>query len=253
MEILMDIHTREKLFAGRVPTTPGESYKTSLLMLGVSPVTFAKDSRQSSMKLSKSGPKGLTHNSPVTQMLKGRYIRDAHTELTLETVEGLLEDSAIASTATSLTTSSDDDLRSLRLQWTKSHKLTVLQLLETLRDATAAEQYMLRFDYFSLHQRCLAILRKLRDVHAEKFHQYGHGRIEHDFQLALIVPQIFHVASETAKAEEEFKMKNIESRMLRRSSEVVDEFIGREGSVESTKLAKMRAVSLPTTVINKGV
>ena len=57
-------------------------------------------------------------------------------------------------------------------QWSKSHKLTVPQLLETLQDATCAEQYILRVDYFSLHQRCLRIVRTLRITLNEKFRQY---------------------------------------------------------------------------------
>ena len=76
--------------------------------------------------------------------------------------------------------------------------------------------------------------------------------MEHDSQLALIVPEIFKVALGSAKAAEEYKLKSVgESRMMRRTSEVVDEFIGREGSAECEKLAKMRAVSLPTTASNK--
>jgi len=101
---------------------------------------------------------------------------------------------------------------------------------------------MLRFDYFSF----------LWDVHDEKFREYGHNRLEHDSQLALIVPEIFKVALGSAKAAEEYKLKSVgESWMMRRTSEVVDEFIGREGSAECEKLAKMRAVSLPTTASNK--
>lgn len=41
----------------------------------------------------------------------------------------------------------------LQRQWTESHKMTLLQLLDTLRHAIAAEEHMLRFDYFSLPLR----------------------------------------------------------------------------------------------------
>ena len=177
----------------------------------------------------------------MTDLLRGRYSGDTNTQLTLETVERLLEDRTIAST--SLTTVSADR-GTLRQLWTKSHKLTVLQLLETLRDATAAEQPMLRLDYFSLHQRCLAILRKLRIVLDEKFRQYfGPDWIENETQLAFIVPYVFMVASGSAKAAEGLKLKDeVESLMMKRASEVVDEFIGREGNVECEKLAKIHAI-----------
>ena len=242
MELIMDIHTRESIFAGRVPTTPEEALKSTSLMLGASAVTFAKNTRLPKMKLSRAGPKGITPNSPVTNLLRGRYSGDANTQLTLETVEGLFEDRAVASLTTNSQIRTEPSV--LRQQWTKSHKLTVLQLLETLRDATAAEQSMLRLDYFSLHQRCLAILRKLRTVLDEKFCQYfGPDWIENETQLAFIVPYIFMVASGSAKAAEELKLRDgVHSLMLKRASEVVEEFIAREGAVECQKLAKMREI-----------
>ena len=56
MELIVDIHTRENIFAGRVPKTPEEALKTTSLMLGASAVTFAKNTRLPKMKLSKNGP-----------------------------------------------------------------------------------------------------------------------------------------------------------------------------------------------------
>ena len=125
--------------------------------------------------------------------------------------------------------SSNDNLSTLHQQWSKSHKSTVIQLLEALWDVTAAEQHMLRFDYFSLHQRCLVILQVhiLWNVHNEKFHEYGHGRLEHDSELALIVSEIFKVTLGSVKAAEEYKLKSVgKSQMMRRMSEIVDELIG---------------------------
>jgi hypothetical protein len=247
MELIMDIHTREKLFAGRVPTSPQEAFKTTSLMFGMSAVNFAKNRRPGRhVKYAKDGPKLLTAQSPVASLLREQFNASGDfpdTYLTLAKVGGLLEDRAVASK--SRTTGCADERGFLRQQWTTSHKLTVLQLLEVMRDANAAEQHMLRFDYISLHQRCLAILRKLRIVFDEDFREYwGPNWMEDEYQLLLIVRRIFTVASEASKVVEESKLKDhpVLRQTLEKANAVIEEFVGREGNVECEKLAKMHVL-----------
>lgn len=149
MELIMDILTREKLFAGRVPKSPEEAFKTASLMIGISAMTFAKNRRLDNCKRAKAGLKVLTPKSPVADLFRKQFSGDGPdtTHLTLAKVGVLLEDRAVASN--SLTTDCANEQGCLRQQWTTSHKLTVLQLLETMRDANAAEQHILRFDYFN--------------------------------------------------------------------------------------------------------
>ena len=241
MELVMDIHTRDRIFAGRVPKTAEESYKSVLLMLGTSAVMFAKRTRTSNLKASKKGPKGLSSASPMTDILRERYVGTAKTQLTLHTVERLLDDRVV--TAKSLSVSSRSRFQSpLHQQWAKSHKLTVLQLLNALRDAMASEQHMLRFDYFSLHQRCLRLLRNLRSALDDKLRRYiGPNYIENETQLPTIVGCIFQIAAESGKTADRVKFKDgFQSLMMKNAAEIVEEFIGQEGDVERTKLEKMR-------------
>ena len=120
MELIMNIHTRERIFVGRVPKTLEESFKTTLLMLGASPVTFAKTARVSNLKISKSGPKGLNSNSPVTDMLRGHYGGNGNTQKSFDTVENLLEEQHTITT-TSVAVQSLSRIQSLvRQQWVKS-------------------------------------------------------------------------------------------------------------------------------------
>ena len=50
MELVMEIHTREKMFFGRVPQTPAEFQKCTRLMLGVSTASFSPTARSCSLK-----------------------------------------------------------------------------------------------------------------------------------------------------------------------------------------------------------
>jgi hypothetical protein len=67
--------TQEKLFAGRVPNSPEEAFKTASLMIGISAMTFAKNRRLDNWKRAKAGLKVLTPKSPVADLFwrRARY------------------------------------------------------------------------------------------------------------------------------------------------------------------------------------
>ena len=154
----MDIHTREKIFLGRVPQTVAESLKCIKLIVGVSPVNFSRNARPNHMKLSKGSI--LSSNSPVTTVFCQQWTKTRDAMLTIDTVEELLKGQNYGSTSMNAS-SQEKDASLLHRQWAKTHKLTPLQLLDTLHRAIAAEEHMLRFDYISLHFRCLRLLRTL--------------------------------------------------------------------------------------------
>src|SRR5947207_8299970 len=119
--------------------------------------------------------------------------------------------------------------------------MTPLQLLDTLRHAITVEEPMLRLDYFSLHLRCLELLRSLRTLLDGKLRQYfGNDYIEKETQLPFIVAYIFQVASGSARIEETMRIRGgVESLMLKRTGEFLKEYIEREGRVECDKLEKI--------------
>jgi hypothetical protein len=237
MEMVMDIHTRKSLFAGRPPETVLDSLKCMTLMLGLAPENFARNARFSVGKRSKKGPRGLSSNSPVTNLFREQIIEHNNRDLTLtlESVEELFRDQRIV--ASSPTQS--DDWTLLYQQWAKSHKMTVQQLLATLADALNAEASVIRFDYFSLHLRCMRLLKTLRDTFDEKFQQYfGPEYMENETQLPFTVGYIFMAATSSGKAADHLRIRDAKSIMMQGASDVVQELIKREGSVEKEKLEK---------------
>jgi hypothetical protein len=116
-------------------------------------------------------------------------------------------------------------------QWANSHKMTLLQLLATLGQAVAAEQHMLRFDYISLHLRCLRLLHELHASIDDKLREYfGSTYMENDTQLPFLVSWIFTVAAETENYRESVRHQGrVESLMLRKASITVRGFIEKEG------------------------
>ena len=220
MELIMKIHTPERMFAGRVPETPTESLNSMCIMLGTSAVSFSRPDtiRHPGLAPSRNGPKGLTAESPMTEVLGKRFSGTGDLSLTLKTVEHLIEQDRIELPAVDESTDIDSTNHSiLQKQWAKSHKLTVLQLLEALRYAMTSEKYALRFDYYSFHLRCLDLLRAVRTELDEKLRQYfGDDYLENDTQLPFVVGYIFMVAQNTQKVGESLRLQDAtESRIFR--------------------------------------
>lgn len=205
-------------------------------MTGTSPVNFARNKRLNRPKFSRKG-KGLNSNSPVSNIFRTQLIKTGDATLTINNVEDLINDPKFAS-ASNITAAEEKDRSLLQRQWAKSHKLTPLQLLDTLRLGIAAEEHMLRFDYISLHLRCLRLLRTLQTIVDDVLHEvFGTKPIENESQLVLVVFYIFELSDTSEKTLEILKLKSgSESPILKRASEVVQEFIEIEGSVECDRL-----------------
>ena len=118
--------------------------------------------------------------------------------------------------------------------------MTPLQLLDTLRNAISAEEHLLRFDYISLHIRCLRLLRTLRTILDDQLrHCFGANYIDDERQLCYVVYYIFKEAAGLEKSGRTVNQENLfESSMLKEAGKVVETYIEREGSVECDKLKK---------------
>jgi hypothetical protein len=241
MELIMDIHSRESMFLGQVPKTPEQWLKSMTLMLGVAPESFARFTRVNQLKFSKKGPKMMSSKSPLSDIFQDEYFATGNAALTLETVQKLLDEEKTPTISIAVAAKSSEARSLLHKQWTKSHKMTPLQLLSTLRDAITTEEPMLRFDYVPFHLRCLKLLRGVRDVADEKLTQYfGKDYIDNDSQLPFVVHYIFQVAHGTHAIGEKSRLQdNVRSAMMVKVAEVFREFILREGRAESAKLAKI--------------
>ena len=152
------------------------------------------------------------------------WLQTGSATLTINTVEDLLNTSKIASTFNNASSPEEDQSR-LQRQWARSHKMTPLQLADTLHLALAAEEHILRFDYVSFHLRCLTLLRTLRTILSDKSRQCScHHHDDKEAKLAVL--HIFELASRS------------QTSALKQASELINEFIEREGSVERDRLEK---------------
>lgn len=245
MELVMDIHSRERMFAGRIPQTPKEFLTCMQLTLGVSLVNFSRSNRLNHVQRSNKKRRGLTFESPLTNLFPMQWNATGDVMLTINNVEDLLMKPQFASTLRNDPLPGDDENLApkhspLQKQWLKSRKMTPLQLVDTLRNAISAEEYMLRFDYISFHTRCLRLLRTLRTaLDSQLKDRFGPHYIDDERQLCYL---IYYILKEVTKSEGSERTANqktgFESSMLKDASEVVETYIKQEGSMECDNLEK---------------
>jgi hypothetical protein len=167
-------------------------------------------------------------------MLRQHFYGNGQKQWTVEIVERLVEHQAGASKTVGFRSSGQSLLQN---QWAKTHNLSIVQLLETMRDATAVEQCGLRLDYFSLHQRCRRLLQTLVTVLGDKLRQIYSLR---DTLLPrVVVPHILRAVAMELPGAESWRDGNA-SLMMKQASAIIEEFIEREGREEFDKLQKMK-------------
>ncbi|MCJ1287916.1 hypothetical protein MMC26_007268 [Xylographa opegraphella] len=233
MDFIIDLHTPQRVFVGGAPTTPETFFKQASLMLGMSPETFAQartPGRTARIVHSQKGPRGLEENSPVAHVLRKRYCADEPVELTMHNVEKLLNDKA----------QQEHGLLSRQLcrQWEKSHRLSQLQLLQTLRAALTHEIPRLQFNYVALHQRCIGLLRRLRENLHEDFVRYiSPEYLDNESQLAFVVIYILQVAWGAARTSEQLGIRaRVGSALLGRAGKILESLVEEQGDKEIKKL-----------------
>lgn len=158
MDRVIKIHSEERLFVGARPHTLKDCFKQAALLLGVSPTEFARNKRPSKLLISKKGPRGLKSTTPLGEIFHSGLASDGSAALTMHNIEELLNEQALDE----ILLSNVGGSKKLRREWDKSHRLTPIQLLESLQTSLPAELPKLEFDYFHMHEQSITLLRKVR-------------------------------------------------------------------------------------------
>jgi hypothetical protein len=246
MELFMDIHTREAIFAGRVPRRPEDWLKSTMLMLGAASNTVAsigrRNPRSGCIEHARQGPRGFTSASPVSDVFSKDYFSNGNVTLSYETVQNLVE-TWLQKSGVVIKRQRNEEASSLHTQWKKSHKMTPIQFLSVLRYAITLEEPMLRFDYIDFHLQCIDFLRRLRTVLDSDLRKYnGDEYLENETQLSFIVSYLFQAVTAGATISSRIGNVPIRSKMMVKAAGVLGDFVEEEGGVETAKLVKICAL-----------
>ena len=174
MELLLGIQDQSRMFAGTPPHSPEQYFRRFSLAMGYSATNFARNRRrQNQAAASTAGPRSIQEQAPVSRMFMPRYVHGRETtDMTTQDVENILEKSSWLEVddhdegdALVLDRQDKADGKSrLKDSWKAKQRVSIPDLLRTLRISLQAEIFEFSFDYFLMHRQCWRLLRMVKDA-----------------------------------------------------------------------------------------
>ncbi|PWN39483.1 hypothetical protein IE81DRAFT_326489 [Ceraceosorus guamensis] len=284
VDLIMDMHGARDIFAGPIPKSIIDSQCSFMLCRGYPPDSIeayrrclsGRITQQDVLRLvganenvAKYRPKALEDHSVMLLMFQKKYRshQQAHTEMDIHSVEKLLCDLKLREEAqtkvkgkSTKKTAVNAEMKRLRRQ--RKHqdaKYSIVQLLTVLEAGLVSETQSIRFDYISMHLRCLEYLRRVKvrvnDYFSSKL---GAKWIDNDGEIPFVVGHIFRAASEGQLAfltNESLRFANMQmgndaaggiirvSKSLLAATDVLRRFLEetRQGGVEVAKMEQSGA------------
>lgn len=237
MDKIMEMHGEADLFGGKIPLNIEDSYDSFLRMMGYSadvliaskhvgteaglPAFLINPRREFKMG-SKHRPQGLRDRTQILPIFLQKYLggapgyaegvpeKRADICIDINVIEALLRD--IHQRKEPKTKQPSNKKRKL-LRKERKHggpKFSVVQLLSVLESGLILETSSIRFDYVSMHVRCIRILRRVQaSAHDYLSQAFGPEYIENDSQLPFLVGCILHFAVMSGRAAEQLGIQRV--------------------------------------------
>ncbi|KAJ3498339.1 hypothetical protein NLG97_g1197 [Lecanicillium saksenae] len=180
MDIVKMLLGTDSFYAGgEEPKTLKDQFKKHCLQMGVSAAALANTRRKGTRLASKSGPRGINLNAPVSTMFEERYVNDSAVVLkgedinrivqismyqletdeeTGETVLGKIEDEKVLKEKKKL----QHELKR-GSKWSSAQpRVSLVKLTELLVNSMQAETLEFSFPYMRMHRLCWQHLRAVR-------------------------------------------------------------------------------------------
>lgn len=209
-------NSAERIFIGGRPDKPQEYPRRFLLAMGMSATMWAADKNpQSGIKQSTKGPRKMLASPAIAEIYEKRYIeQEENPGFTLSAIEKLLQESSENANdhqnrnsvigsgesnqlkrlrASFIIKTYSSNQRGLSQKFSKSHKLTTMQLLEAVERGVGTQAFALLVDYFSLSMRCHELLRIVHrefDHYFKKHISHGDVYVDQESQLPFLTELI---------------------------------------------------------------
>ena len=255
MELLIALHSAEKIFIGDAPKDVEGYLKHFLLSMGYSATAFATNRRRGAPIASARGPRGLSELCAAGALFKRRYCHNnQNVSWTLDSIKPIIEakreedseDSEDEGSKQKKSTKSKTAVSGVLFSKpTKrnSQSISTTDFLEDLANALNAESPELSVDYLRMHRFCWMLLRKVNEVCKPQLVEMGGaGYLEKENQLPFVVGYIFMAATQTGRVANVLLPKRdnfqVSSRLLAKAAEQIKTMIETgAGEIESRFLA----------------
>ena len=195
IDYVIDLHTPERVFSGSTPTVAVDYFDKFLLALtDTQRATYDRVRLDSGASCGRTNSKRvkLKTTSPVRDVFESRYVLGADTNMTLANVVAM---SHVATKRSRSSALSKETVEFLGEMATK-RRHTTTELLSIIREAVAAEELHLLFDYIGLHDRVMKFLGEMYETFGTNLDLpfSSAAAVLDTSNLALAAARIFDVA-----------------------------------------------------------
>ena len=247
MDLLVNLHGKAEICGGRVPETLEDVHLAFLSMMG-----YTVERRDASLNATTEmpprltdanhAPKGLEYQTVILQMFEAKLQghKQVSTRLDISLIQSLLKTIKLQAM------SNGDTIKLRRERRHRSPKFSTVQLLAVIEAGLRQDATALRFDYISMHLRCIQSLKKVRAAsHEYLSRKIGKLYIENESQLPFVVGYILQWATVSGKIAVSLGIKNegskeVGSKLLLGSAKALNELPEREGNVEVKRVKKVK-------------
>ena len=244
MDTFIQVHGEEYIFIGGRPKTAVESLKKLYLATGLrDPSQFAPDSRVRNKTIrsaasTKANARLMQSSMAVVTIYSDRYLDDGPSKISVDNLAKLLKEISPKNSQKKI--EDDSQLQLVRRQWEVSRQFGALQLLAAVKEGMYAEEPLLQYNYFGMHQRCIELLRLIQKKENHKFVQYfTDAYMQNDTLISNVPILILTVASGsgTAGAQMGLHPAGVSiSRMVLSCEDVLEEYLANNGETACKEL-----------------
>jgi hypothetical protein len=263
MDLVLRIHGKEHAFGGVIPTNLNDSNSAFETVVGASREAVKASRlaftdhvplprRQASKKpelLSESGAISFEDRTKILPIFKRKFVSAVASgiEYDINSLDGLLRDLRIDRDKELVDRSKNTKSGRRGFRKVKKHraaKYSLVQLLSVLEEGLRVETTSIRFDYVSMHLRCLRLFRNIKAVsHNYLLGKMGPDYLENDSQLPWMTGWVLRFAAFTFRQYEQVSGTRLDkslgkSRLLLGATDEIRKLLEKEdeGQKESIKV-----------------
>ncbi|KAF2814749.1 uncharacterized protein BDZ99DRAFT_548855 [Mytilinidion resinicola] len=159
------------------------------IFMGARPNTVSQSSKSFEMASKRNPAEVVVSNAGTGNMLLNEYCGCRPTVLNVPSISWLLAEIENFSLATKHGLAKTS-ISLQRKAWETSHEIGRLQFLQAIKDAMVCEEPRINFNYFGLHQRCIELMRLIRDKNPRRFVWPGGDKDMDDTHIGIMVEWI---------------------------------------------------------------
>jgi hypothetical protein len=250
MDLVMSLHGEQDICGGHIIKTVEDANIAFLTMMGYANeaaqlASIGANNGQPRASNNQAGAKGIADHSAIIPMFKHRYLSNkrADSRLDITLVQALL---TVLKSDARQSPSQTVSFRHERRH--RASKFSTVQLLAIVETGLRLETVSLRFDYISMHLRCIQVLKSVQAAsHEYLSRKIGSKYIENESQLPYVVGYILQWATASGKVAASLGMRGgastaVGSKLLLGAVKALNEYLGndRDASVEVKRVAKLK-------------